>query len=83
LQQRLSLAPAAAEIELLAIVSNLRDVAPERPPAADLSLIFVFEPASQEITAIPLEPAPRIVRVDPALAPPFRQRLAGLHPEIV
>ena len=35
------------------------------------------------VAAIPLEPAARIVRMDPALAAPLRQRLAGIDAEIV
>src|SRR5690606_25799120 len=65
-----------------AVLPDLRDVAPHRLPASDLARI-VAHAAAHEIAAVPLEPAAWIVRVNPALAAPFRQRLAGVDAEIV
>ena len=81
MQQRLTLARAAEYIAGLAIFLDLPDVTADRFPAADLTRILVRHAAAQVIAAIPLKPAARIVGMEPAFAPPFRQRLAGIDAE--
>src|SRR4029450_12592486 len=56
-------------------------MAADRIPALDLPVVLVGQAATHVIAAIPLEPAARIVRMNPAFAFPFRQRLARLPPE--
>src|SRR5688500_16910640 len=51
-------------------------------PAPNLSLVILASPA-HVITAVPLEPAPRIVRVNPSILPPHRKRLRRVHTEKV
>lgn len=81
-QQRLTLARAAGQITRVAGGSQLPDMTAHGPPAADLAFIIVM-PAAHEIAAIPLKPAARVVLMQPPLALPFRQRLAGMDAEII
>src|SRR5581483_4709285 len=76
LQQRLALAPAAAEVAGIAVLLHLPQVPAHRLPAADLAAILLGHPAAHVVAAVPLEPAAGIVRMDPAFAAPFRERLA-------
>jgi hypothetical protein len=41
------------------------------PPAFDLALVLLWHAATHVVTAIPLEPAARIVRVDPSFVSPL------------
>src|SRR5262249_28322366 len=50
-------------------------------PAFDLTAVFFRHPPAQIIAAIPLEPAARVIGVNPTLGAPFRQRLACSYPE--
>src|ERR1700742_5062598 len=61
---------------------DLPDVATERLPASDLSRIVLMT-AAHGVAAVPLKPAARIVLVQPALPPPFGERLARIDLEIV
>jgi len=69
-QQRLALARAAMAIAGFAVAFHLRDMARDLLPALDLAGI-VLMPATYPVAAIPLEPAARIVRVDPLFPPPL------------
>src|SRR5579863_1722575 len=82
-QQRLALPLAAGDVARLAMALHLADVPPDCLPAADLTRVLVRDAASQIIAAVPLKPAARIVAIEPALAAPDRQRLAGIDAEIV
>lgn len=82
MQKRLALAAPAGEIAAIAIFLNLTNVTAHHLPAFDLSLI-IRHTTAHVITAIPLKPAARIIRVNPALAPPFGQRLTRTNAEIV
>ena len=53
------------------------------PSPLDLPRVYFRQSASEEIAAIPLEPAARVIRVNPPLFPPHRQILAGIDPEII
>ncbi|MEY2585705.1 MAG: hypothetical protein QOD80_1731, partial [Verrucomicrobiota bacterium] len=64
MEQGLALPRATREIARRAMLLQLRDVSPDRPPALDLAKIVGMAPA-EIITAIPLEPAARIVGMDP------------------
>src|SRR5579862_5998306 len=78
MQQRLALPLAAQQIAGFAVFLDLPNVAADRLPTLDLPGIFVRHAATHVVAAVPLEPAARIVGVDPAFAFPFRQRLTGI-----
>src|SRR6476646_4286619 len=80
MQQRLALALAAGEIARFAMPLDLADMPAHGFPTLDLARVLFGQSADQIIAAIPLEPAARIVRMDPALSAPLRQRLAGIDP---
>src|SRR5262245_15343080 len=61
---------------------QLRDVSADGSPAADLPLI-VADPPAAVIPAVPLEPTPRILVIDPAVGLPDGQRLRGVDAEAV
>ena len=61
---------------------QLRNVATHRAPAFDLSEIVVVSPPGI-VTAIPLEPPARIVRVNPAFLSPHLEWLRRAHAEII
>jgi hypothetical protein len=60
---------------------DLVDVAPNSFPPLDLPRLLLRHAAPNVVAAVPLEPAARIVRMNPALAAPDRQRLAGIDAE--
>src|SRR5690348_8038690 len=62
---------------------DLRDMSLHRLPAADLAHVLLGQAAAHIVSAVPLEPAARIVWVYPALSSPFRQRLARIDAEII
>jgi hypothetical protein len=70
MQQRLALPSTAIEIARFTIFLQLRDMPPNRAPTRNLTQI-IFTAASAIISAIPLEPAARIVRMNPTFTPPF------------
>src|SRR4029450_7009197 len=73
-QQGLALFPPALQVAAGAVVAHGRGVARGRAPAADLAPV-VRRAAPHVVTAIPLEPAARILWMDPSLAPPRGERL--------
>ena len=83
MQQGLFLTGATKGIAGFTIHSNLRNMSPEGLPSLDLAFVFFRHSAAEVITAIPLEPAARIVLVYPSLTAPFRQGLAGIDAKIV
>src|SRR3974390_2367286 len=83
MQQRLPLARAAHRIPGLAVFPDLLDVTPYRLPALDLARVFLRHAAAHVIAAVPLKPAARIIRVNPALLAPFGQMLASVDAEII
>src|SRR5262245_34182820 len=82
-QQSLALTRPAHRVAGLAMPSNLRDVPSNRLPALDLARIFGRHAAAQVVATIPLEPAARIVGMNPAFVPPDRQGLARVDAEII
>src|SRR5262245_44506895 len=81
-QQRLPLPRPAERVADIAVGFHLLDVTSEGFPPIDLPRV-VFHAATGIVPAVPLEPAARVVRVDPSLPLPFRKRLAGVDAEIV
>src|SRR4051812_34681107 len=82
MEQGLALPRPTREIARCAMLRQLRDMSPNRPPALDLAKIVGMTTAGI-IAAIPLEPAARIVGMDPAFVSPHLQRLGGVHPEVI
>jgi hypothetical protein len=77
----LALARSTPGITRLAVPFDLVDVAPNSFPPLDLPRLLLRHAAPNVVAAVPLEPAARIVRMNPALAAPDRQRLAGIDAE--
>src|ERR1700677_1069202 len=80
MEQRLSLAGAACHIPTGAVHLYLGDVPAECDPARDLPLV-VRTPATAVVPAVPLEPPPRVVGMDPSALPPVGKRLRGIDVE--
>jgi hypothetical protein len=81
-QHGLPLAGPTEDVAALARTLDLAHVAAHGAPAPDLPRIVVHA-AAEIVAAVPLEPAARIIRVDPALRPPYGQRLARVDAEEV
>jgi hypothetical protein len=77
MQQRLPLTLPAQDISRLAIHLDLAYVPSDRLPAFDLPCVFIGKASAEIIPAIPLEPTARIIRMNPSLLAPYRERLAG------
>ena len=82
-QQRLALARAAEEVAGLAVPLDLAGHGGGSPSSGRSGARPRRHPAAHVVAAIPLEPAARIVRVDPALGAPTDERLAGIDAEEV
>ncbi len=82
MKECLALSRSTRKIAGTAIGGNLREMSPHRFPAANLSRIIRMPPPTI-VSTIPLEPSPRVIRMDPPLRPPHRERLARVHPEEV
>lgn len=68
------MARSTQEVPAIAVPGELPDVTADCSPTANLALVLVRYPSPLIVTAIPLEPAARVVRVDPSLGAPHRQR---------
>src|SRR6476659_10188451 len=71
-QQGLALTATAGKVTRLAVALDLTDMPAHGLPALDLPRILVRATASQIVSAVPLEPASRVVGVQPALPTPLR-----------
>src|SRR5262245_40066672 len=80
-QQGLALAAPAQQIARLAFLFPLPDLPPDRLPALDLPLVLRRHAATHVVAAVPLEPAARVVVVEPAFLAPDRKRLACVDAE--
>ena len=67
MKQGLSLAPATRQVAGLAVPHDLAYVTPYASPALDLAGILFRQSPAHEISAKPLEPAARVVGVNPPL----------------
>ena len=79
----MSLAWTAKRIARLTILAQLGDMPFERLPALDLPIVLLRHSAAPVITAVPLKPATRIVRVEPAVVLPYGQGLARIDAKVV
>ena len=77
------MARAAENVAAFAVEFDLPDVTPDRLPPPDLPPILVRQTPAHVVAAVPLEPAARIVGMDPTLAAPFGERLRGVDAEAV
>src|SRR5215472_15560055 len=82
-QQSLTLTWPARWIARLAVLLYLRDMPPDCLPALDLTGVLLRHAAAHVVAAVPLEPAARIVGVNPAFITPDRQRLASVNTKII
>ena len=82
MQQGLSLDRPAFDVARTAMLSQLRHMPPHRFPACDLAGVIVATP-TLIITAIPLKPAARIIRMNPSLGNPVGQRLGRMDTETI
>lgn len=64
----------AAGIAAATVFLQLPNVTSDCAPTFNLALVIQATP-SEIITAIPLEPAPRVFVIDPAFSPPDGKRL--------
>ena len=70
-QQRLPLSAPAIQVAFLTVFAKLGDMPLHGLPALDLLRVARGAPP-QVIAAVPLKPAPGIVRIDPAFHDPIR-----------
>ncbi len=82
MQDRLTLASATVPVATPAVLANLSDMARDRSPASNLALVVGASPA-HVVPAVPLKPAARILRMNPAFALPLAQRLGRVDAEVV
>ena len=83
MQQSLALPRPAKNVATLAVTLDLPDVPAHRLPPLDLAQVLILHAAAQIIAAIPLEPAARVVGVNPTFLAPNGQRLARVDAEEV
>jgi hypothetical protein len=69
-QQCLPLPLAAGEVALFTMPLDLRGMPFDLLPASDLPRVFLRQAAPHVVAAVPLKPAARIVRMQPALPAP-------------
>jgi hypothetical protein len=82
-KKSLSLAFAAGLVTGLAVKFDLPDVSSHCLPSRYLPKVFLWHSAAHIVSAIPLKPATRIVRVYPPVLAPDGQWLAGIDTEVV
>src|ERR1044071_7791113 len=82
-QQSLALSRPTCWVARIAVALDLCDVPPDGLPSFNLPRVFLRNPPPHVVAAVPLKPASRIVRMDPAFATPQRERLAGINTEVV
>jgi hypothetical protein len=70
MKQSLSLTRPARQVPRFTVLLDLRDMPPDGLPTFDLAGIFFGYAATYVIAAIPLEPASRVVFMDPAVLAP-------------
>lgn len=83
MKQSLPLPSSAEEIPLKTVVFYLIYMTLHFFPAVNLTSILVFHASAPIVTAVPLEPAARIGRMDPTLCPPNRKWLTCPDAKVV
>jgi hypothetical protein len=72
MQESLALARTAEKVTWLAVPLDLPHVPPHRFPSLDLPSVFIGHPTADVVTAIPLEPTARVVRMKTSFVAPDR-----------
>ena len=80
MKERLALSRSTRKIAGTAIGGDLCEMSPHRFPSTNLPRVIRMPP-SAIVATIPLEPSPRIIRMNPSLRAPHRKRLTRIHPE--
>lgn len=84
MEKRLALLAAAGIVFRTAILLNLRGVATNRFPAFDLPRIFLRQPPTPVVAAVPLKPSARVVLLaDPSFLLPHRERLTRIDAKVI
>src|SRR5579859_2757382 len=83
MEQRLALTRPASVVSRVAVALYLPDVPAYRLPAPDLSPVLIRDSPAHVIAAVPLEPASGIVRMQPSLLAPDRERLTGMDAVVI
>ena len=83
MQQRLPLSWPANYVAGFAISLNLQHMPADGLPASDLPRVLFGGTSPEIVPAIPLEPAARIVAMDPSFLAPHRQWLAGVDTKVI
>ena len=81
-EQGLALLSPAGVVSMGTVLPQLGDVPRHGPPSPDLAPVVGAAPA-HVVAAVPLEPPPGVVGVDPPLFPPVGKRFRGVDPEEV
>src|SRR6476646_5835319 len=81
MQERLPLPRTAGQVARLAVPLELPDMPANGFPSLDLAAVLGRHATAHVVTAIPLEPAARIIGVQPSLSAPDPQRRAGVDAE--
>src|SRR5512138_2155614 len=82
MEHGLPLLPSTVEVTRLAVFANRGDVPRDGAPPPNLPRV-VARPSTHVIAAIPLKPSAGVLRVNPTMAPPLRERLGGIHTEVI
>ena len=82
LKECLSLTRATCEIARSAMPHHLCNMSPHRSPPSNLSRIILV-PTTTIVSAIPLKPPARIIRVNPSFLSPHRERLTRINPKVI
>jgi len=78
MEESLPLLSPAVPVSGFACFFELRNVPHHGAPSFDLAFVVVASP-SHEVSAIPLKPTPRVIRVNPALIAPEGEWLGSIH----
>ncbi len=82
MKKSLALSRAAKIIPRRTVALHLRDVPSHRTPSTNLSVVIFMTP-SQKISAIPLKPTSRIIRMNPPILSPNGQWLTGIYFKVI
>jgi hypothetical protein len=82
-EEGLALPFTASEIAGLAVPLKLAHVSANGLPALDLPSVLLRESPSHVVPAVPLKPATRVVRMNPPIPAPSRQRQASINTETI
>ncbi len=82
MEKRLTLPRTTIQTATRTVAFQLAEMPADRSPAFDLTQV-IGATSPRIISAIPLKPAARIFRINPAIFPPNDERLRSVHPKKV